>query len=220
MGKLSRRLERRKQQREEQEAQGPKGADHRKLPVGKLISPPVKGDFLCLPLFGWVGVREKVDIPLVMLVVMLIRNTEVPEPKGTLQIELPIWPETLNPTVAALQRFGWDGRIWPRDDGWPEGSDDDAKNLTELMHQANLRNTLAFPPDDKGTACQSVTVGRAVGPFLMPPLSEPEDEVDPFLLENLRALCEDPKPFYPVMKPPRPPLAAIEKPTNGAGGVS
>jgi hypothetical protein len=214
---LSRRLQRKKQQREEKEAQGPKGQDHRKLPVGKLISPPVKGDFLCLPLFGWVAIREKADTPLVMLVVTLIRSTEDPTPRGTLQIELPVWPETERATVAALARFGWDGRIWPKEDGWPEGDETDSQNLIELMSQAKLRNTMTFPPDDRGVACQSVTVARARGPFLMPPLEVPEGDVDPFLLERLQALCEDPKPFYPIMQARRPMPAAIERLDPDAG---
>jgi len=172
--------------------------DHRKLPVGKLISPPVKGEFLCLPLLGWVGVREKVDTPLVLLAVMLFKSLEDPEPKGTLQIELPVHDETKLATVATLERFGWDGRIWPKDEGWPPEDSDDAKNLQAMIEQAELINTLVFPSDDEGFPAIEVKVGRARGPFLMPPLPKPETEPDPFKVEKLTELCDNPSLFYPI----------------------
>ena len=172
--------------------------DHRKLPVGKLISPPIKGEFLCLPLLGWIGIREKVDTPLVLLVVMLFKSVEDTEPRGTLQIELPVHDDTKLATVAALERFGWDGRIWPSDEGWPPAGSDDETNLQAMMKQAELSNTLVFPADDDGTPAQSVRVGRARGPFLMPPLPQPETEPDPFKVKKLDELCDNPALFYPI----------------------
>ena len=172
------------------------GADHHKLPVGKVLSDPIKGDFLSLPLFGWIGLREKVETPLVMLVVMLLPSLEDPSPRGTLQLELPVFPgETELPILAALERFGWDGRVWPRDPGWPTDPQDEA-NLKELLKQAKLANTLVFPTGDAGHALQSVSIQRARGPFLMPPLPQPEGEVDQWKLEQLRALCKEPSLFY------------------------
>ncbi len=172
--------------------------DHRKLPVGKLISPPVKGDFLCLPLLGWVGVREKVDTPLVLLALMLFKSLEDVAPRGTLQIELPVHEETKLATVAALERFGWDGRIWPRDEGWPPADSDDETNLQVMIAQAELSNTLVFPSDDEGTQAQQVKVSRARGPFLMPPLPKPETDPDPMKVEKLTELCNNPSLFYPI----------------------
>jgi hypothetical protein len=175
-----------------------KTTDHKKLPVGKVLSDPVKGEFLCLPLFGWIAVREKVDTPLVMLVVMLFKSVEDPVPRGTLQLELPVFPETELGIVAALDRFGWDGRIWPRDEGWPDEGSSDEDNLKALLKQAKLRNTLVFPTGDEGSAAQSVNVQRARGPFLMPPLPKPEVEVDPWKRDQLRKLCEAPELFYHI----------------------
>lgn len=179
-----------------------KGIDHRKLPVGQVISNPVKGDFLALPLFGWVAKRAQTETPLVMVVVLLMRSVEDPRPRGTLQIEMPVIEgETELPTLAALERFGWDGRVWPIDDGWPTGSEADEENITSLMEQAKLRATMTFPPGEEGVQAQTVSVQRAQGPFLMPPLDAPEGEVDPLKLQRLRQLCENPRVFINPLKP-------------------
>lgn len=178
-----------------------KGHDHRKLPVGTVVSSPIKGEFLALPLFGWVATRDKVGTPLVMIVALLIRSIEDPKPRGTLQIELPILEETELATIAALERFGWDGRVWPVDEGWPTGSDMDEVQITTLMEQAHLRATLTFPPGPNGVAAQTVNVQRAKGPFLMPPLPTPEGDVDPVKRERLKQLCENPRIFVNPTKP-------------------
>lgn len=177
-----------------------KGIDHRKLPTGNVISNPVKGDFLALPLFGWIAQRaDEEKTPLVMLAVLLLRSIENPTPRGTLQIELPVMPETELATLAALERFGWDGRVWPVDDGWPTGSEADEANILALMEQATLRATMTFPSDKVGA--QTVSVQRAKGPFLMPPLPEPEAPPDPVKLEKFRTLCANPRLFFNPIKP-------------------
>jgi hypothetical protein len=177
-----------------------KGHDHRKLPVGSVISSPVKGDFLALPLFGWVAKRAQTETSLVMLVTLLMRSLEDPSPRGTLQVELPIWDETELATLAALERFGWDGRVWPIDDGWPSGSKEDEDQLTSLMESATLRATFTFH-SPTGIAAQSVSIQRAKGPFLMPPLPEPEGEPDQAKLLKLRQLCANPSIFTNPLKP-------------------
>ncbi len=120
-----------------------------------------------------------------------------PKPAGTLLIELPILAETEKPTVAVLESFGWDGRVWPVDEGWPTDTDDEI-SIRALLNQANLAATMTFPSEDEGTKTQSVNVERAKGPFLMPPLPEPETEPDPHLVERLRELCKEPAIFYPI----------------------
>lgn len=169
--------------------------DHQKLPTGIIKSSPVKGKFLALPLFGWIGVRKKTKTPLVMLMTLLMRSAEDVQPRGTLQVELPIWPETELATLAALERFGWDGRVWPKDEGWPGGTPDE-EMLTALLGQSNLKATLTFPSGEQGASAQDVVVSRARGPFLMPPLPEPEGEPDQKKLEYLRMLCENPELFW------------------------
>ncbi len=167
-------------------------ANHRDLPVGKLLSPPIKGDFLALPLFGWVATRAGDRVPLVMLTLLLMRSLEDPIPRGTLEVTIPFIETTQLATFAALERFGWDGRVWPTDEGWPSGDSVEEANLRNLLREAKLRATLTFPPNDKGMALQSVTVSRAQGPFLMAPLPEPTDVADPDKLSRLRELCADP----------------------------
>ncbi len=174
-----------------------KSVDHLTLPVGKVLSSPVKGKFMTLPLFGWIGIRDRKDTPLVMLVLMLFRSVEDPVPRGTLQVEFPVMEETELATLAALEMFGWDGRIWPEDEGWPPIDSEDEKNLLAFLDQSqNLQNILTFPPGEEGNAAVEVDVQRARGPFLMPPLPNPIKEVDEFKLKRLRELCTNPAIFY------------------------
>jgi hypothetical protein len=170
--------------------------DHLKLPTGTIVSSPVKGRFLSLPLLGWVGVREKTEIPLVMLVVMLFRSLEDTTPRGTLQIELPVYPETELATLALLIQYGWDGRIWPEEEGWPEPKSSEEENLFALLEQAKtLVNTLVFPTGNEGALAVEVNVARARGPFLMEPLPDVK-EADSEKREKLRTLCNNPSVFY------------------------
>lgn len=168
--------------------------NHRDLPEGLLLSEPIKGDYLTLPLFGQIALRAGDRVPLVLLTLMLMSEQMVQ--CGTLRVTLPVIPKTEIPTLAALERYGWDGRVWPTDGGWPSGSGIDEDNLRSLMAQANLRSTLVFPPNDSGMALQSVTVSRARGPFLMPPLPEHTGTVDPDRLERFRQLCADPSTMH------------------------
>lgn len=170
--------------------------NHLMLPAGKILTEPVKGDFLTFPLYAWIGVRVKTATPLVMLRLMLIRSLEEPQPQGLLEVELPVYEETEASTLAALERYGWDGRAWPTDEGWPSGSDSDEAMLKHYMSEAGLGASLTFPPtNDAGIAAQPVTVSRARGRFLMPPLNPPTKDPTPERLENFRKLCRNPKLF-------------------------
>jgi hypothetical protein len=182
--------------RAQDKAQAEDDPAHRKLPVGQIVSQPVKGDFLTLPLLGWVSVRAKTETPLVMLALVLFKSVEDPSPRGTLNIELPVLPETEMATVAALERYGWDGRVWPGDDGWPTGSEQDEANMKAMLDAASLKATLVFPAGDAGNPAQSVSVQRARGPFLMPPLPTPETDPSVHLVERLREICKSPGMFH------------------------
>lgn len=203
--------------------------NHFRLPVGQIMSEPVKGDFLALPLFGWVSVRAGTKTPLVMLSTLLVQPTpDDPVLRGTLNIELPVLPETEAATLAALERFGWDGRVWPTDDGWPQGSEADMEQLVMLMDSAGLRATLTFPPSAQGAKAQTVSVQRARGPFLMPPLPEPEAADIAAAdytarLERFRAVYNDPKAFHRPMGAAETPegarIRAIEQLAKGIDSV-
>lgn len=185
--------------------------NHRKLPVGNVreqtTDQPVRGEYQSMPLFGWVSVRQQTEDPLVMLTVLLIRSVEDPMPRASLQIELPVFDDTIHATLACLERYGWDGRVWPIDDGWPEGSTSgEEEQVLGLMEQAGLRATMTFPPGELGVALQPVKVERAQGPFLMPPLPEaekgwPNTPEGAAKFAKLKLICENPRQFYNPMKP-------------------
>ncbi len=185
--KIQRNVER---QDEAEEASVP--VDHRELPVGSVLTEPVRGEFLTIPLLGWVSRRVKEQIPIVMLRLLLIRSTEDPAPRGVLEVEMPIYEHTELATLAALERYGWDGRVWPLNEGWPDSHEEEAANLRALLESVSLGSTLVFPPGEAGAAAQTVTIGRARGAFLMPPLPAPEKEPDHVKLAKLRELCQNP----------------------------
>lgn len=136
-----------------------------------------------------------------MLVLMIFRSVEDTTPRGTVQIEFPVHEDTELATLAALERFGWDGRIWPADEGWPPPDSEDEANLLALLEQSgNLYHTLTFPPGEKGAAAVTVDIQRARGPFLMPPLPDPDPDRKPneLKLKRLRELCANPAVFYEI----------------------
>lgn len=182
-----------------------RGIDHNRLPTGTVLSDPIKGDFSALPLFGYVSKRDKTNTPLVMLTFLLLRDDGQGQnnfrPKGSLSIEFPVYPETEDAIVYMLDRLGWDGRVWPNDDGWPTGDPDHEATLISLMESARLRATMTFPPTETGAVSMPVSVQRARGPFLMPPLADPDGPVDAVKKEKLRALCENHKVFHRPQKP-------------------
>lgn len=164
----------------------------RELPTGTVLTAPVRGDFLAIPLLGWVSRQVKTQTPLVMLRLLLFRSTEDTAPRGILEVSLPVVEKTELATVAALERYGWDGRVWPLEPGWPDTQESEAENLRALLESASLGSTLVFPPGEEGAAAQTVTIGRAKGAFLMPPLPEPDKEPNPEKVAKLRELCANP----------------------------
>jgi hypothetical protein len=198
--KIQRNTER--QETEAQEAELAVPENHLMLPAGKVLTAPIKGEFLSIPRLCWVSLRAKTQTPLVMLRLLVFKSLEDPQIRGTLEIELPVYEETEESTLAALERYGWDGRVWPRDEGWPTGSEFDEMMLKSDLEGAGLGASLVFPPStDSGVAAQPVTVSRARGRFLMPPLNPPTRELDPIRLETFRALCKNPKLFLSSTSP-------------------
>jgi len=189
--------------------------DHLRLPTGLIVSEdPVKGEHTALPLFAWVSVRERTQTPLLMLLTLLLDET-VAELKGSLQIEVPLMPETEPAALCLLDRLGWNGKVWPHEAGWPTGSGENEAQIKELMGQTGLKAAMVFPPIDNGnTATMPVNVQRARGPFLMPPLvveeayllrynKEPKDPEDEEKILYFRQLCANPSVFFRnVVKPP------------------
>jgi len=181
---------------QEKAAEGELTEEQKRYPSGKIITSPVKGDFSTFPLLGWISVRAKEEVPLVMLALALIRDDSL---RGTLQVELPVYEgETDKAVLASLKRYGWNGQIWsPGSEVWPTGNEESVEQLKTLMAPSKLKATLTFPPNEEGNFCaQPVEVTRARGPFLMPPLPEPEEELSLEELEAFLAICKDTTPFY------------------------
>jgi len=199
----------------------PKGNDHLQLPTGEVLTDPVRGTFSAIPLIGYMSVRHHVQTPLVMLIVSLIDNEGTG--KGLLRMELPYYSKSEKATVAALERFGWDGRVWPPrqivseiktvdeptwpprregekvpvvtesefDQGWPAEDQEAQEYLEPLLQMMKLIRTFTFPPNGGQCKAQQIEVTRAMGPFLMNPLPEPEQDPDPKLTESLKQILSE-----------------------------
>lgn len=199
MGSFARKLKRKKPDEDHRT----KGVDHRLLPTGRVTTEPVKGEFQGLPLLAWCGIREGVNTPILNLLLSLMKDVQSSEISGGLHIELPILDDTLHPIVGMLQRFNWEGKVWPLDTNvsWPLPGSVDEQNIRGLLRQSGLRATLLFPPSEQGYATLPVDVQRARGPFLMPPLEPPAEPPPAELLERFQQAYRDPRPFYHEVLP-------------------
>jgi hypothetical protein len=113
---------------------------------------------------------------------------------GTLHWMLP-WNERTETVVSTLlASFGWDGRVWPEESGWPGEGTQEAKGLKELLRGANLHATLTFPPDaNDGNAVLRQDVLRTSADFpLSPEVEGGAKPASPEMIEKLRKLAEDP----------------------------
>lgn len=173
--------------------------EEQKLPTGRLLGDPLRGTFLSLPLLGWVSVRERDRIPLVMLVLALL-GQETQTLHGILEVELPLYLDTEDATLAALERYGWSGTTWALGEPAPFGDESQGELLTGLMSQAsqNLRATLLFASGPTMTPAQEVEVTRAQGRFLMPPLPKPTEPPNPERVRALRDIVLDYRRFFAI----------------------
>jgi len=199
MGSVARKLRRRPLEEDPRT----KGVDHRLLPTGRVTTEPVKGKFQGLPLVAWCGIRSGVNTPILNLALSLMRDPREAVIAGGLHIEFPILDETTGAIVAMLQRFNWQGKVWPLDTDvtWPLPGSVDEANLRGLLKQSGLRSTFLFPPSDQGYATLPVSVLRARGPFLMPPLEPPNEEPPTELVERFQHVYRDPRAFYHEVMP-------------------
>lgn len=167
------------------------------LPIGQMLSGPLKGEYLALPLFGWVALRADTRMPLVMLALTLLDQIDDAGPKGAMQLELPFTPKTEQGVTHLLDNFGWDGRVWPADPGWPTGAGLDEEHLRSLMQSSGLAATFVFPPSGTGVSALAINIARAKGPFYMPPLEAPEIPAPPDKVSKIWDLIRNPGVFYP-----------------------
>jgi hypothetical protein len=173
--------------------------EEQKLPTGRVVGDPLRGKFLSVPLLGWVAVRDRDRIPLVMLVLALLGESDHAM-HGTLEVELPLYLDTEAATLAALERYGWAGTTWALGDPAPNGDEGLGEQLTGLISQVsqNLRATLLFASGATFTPAQEVEVTRAQGRFLMPPLEKPSEPPSTERVEALRRVVLEWRRFFAV----------------------
>lgn len=206
MSSQSRRLERNRAKRlaaVEKKGEGELTQAQKMVPTGCILTEPVLGDFQTVPLLGWIAHRNKENVPLIMLRVALLEPSNLESGmSGILQIELPYYKgQNDRATAAALKAYGWQGTTWAiGEENWPAGDEENEDQYKVLMEQAGLKRSLVFPPTD-GFASLMFKVTKAKGPFLMAPLSIPDEGVSDELMQLLTDLCEKPPEFIAPEEP-------------------
>lgn len=79
--------------------------------------------------------------------------------------------------VRLLTHLGWDGRVWPGSEGWPDNSPEEKEGLQNLMRRQKVEATLTFPPGAEGNSTIDLPVIRRALFWLdLPELPEVEGE--------------------------------------------
>lgn len=115
---------------------------------------------------------------------------------GVMNWVMPFNPRTEMTVVRLLASLGWDGRVWPAEEGWP-GDSKEATGLRTLLANQNLTSTLTFPPDgDNGNRVVRQEILRTSADFpLSPEFEGPGVPPTAGMLDKLRKLAEDPTVF-------------------------
>ena len=126
---------------------------------------------------------------------------------GVVDWLLPFNERTEGTIAKLLVALGWDGRVWPDDEGWP-GQGQEAQGLRTLLASPGLRATLTFPPAANGSnATLRQEILKQSSEFYMPPdVGNDDVVVTPEHLEKLRSLAADPSIFkktHTQLKPSR-----------------
>jgi hypothetical protein len=129
--------------------------------------------------------------PVVGLQVLLLRRLEF-KFVGSMTIGLPVTPKTELYVNALLQTFGWDGRVWPDEEGWPTGTPDE-QQIQQLLDRAGLISTLTFPSTENGAPLIEMPVAKTSAPFHLAPFEEVNSP--PVHLARFRALVHNPPAF-------------------------
>jgi hypothetical protein len=135
-----------------------------------------------------------------LLVAFLLRISDESH-VGVLHWMMPFNPRTEGAVTRLLCCFGWDGRVWPEDTGWPGEKSQEAVGLRSLLKGQNILGTLTFPPDpDLGVNVvlrQEVLRTSANFP-LSPDIPEGTEtpEATPEMFVKLRKYAEDPESVF------------------------
>jgi hypothetical protein len=117
-------------------------------------------------------------------------EAEVPQVLGTCLLDTPARETNQRALAGWLAKLGWDGRVWPKEEGWPDGQEDMEKAVLKAAMKHKVAHVLVFPSGDLSSAAQSLEVKNSSGWFPLAPLEDPQD-LDPFILERYQALTED-----------------------------
>jgi hypothetical protein len=151
------------------------------------------GPYNVLPILG--SLHKGKNTAFVHLSTFLLRIAD-DEHVGVMNWVLPFNIRTEKSIVRLLASLGWDGRVWPADEGWP-GDTKEARGLRELLRGQNLLSTLTFPPDgENGNRVMRLDVLRTSGEFpLSPEFGEGGIPPQSGMLDKLRELANDPCVF-------------------------
>ena len=153
------------------------------------------GWFRFMPILGWIadppedappGAPKKVLFSGALLGVL--NDNFV----GSLDWSIPLVPRTEDIILQMLAAFGWDKRIWPDDEGWPDGSPEERDGMYRMMDKKQLGATMTFPPGPKGNDVILINVLKVSSPFPLPPCLRDAERVapSPELIERFRELCD------------------------------
>ncbi len=171
-----------------------KQTDPRDVAYGRVIGGDVHpGPYRILPVLGWM--RKEKGVIGVTLSCILLRIYD-DKHMGSLGWNIPVNERTEKAVCRALTSFGWDGRIWPLDPGWPDGGDE-ARGFQQLLHESHLFSSFVFPPEPQGSRVLRVDVMALSKPFALPPEFPAEDVVEPTEdhMAKLRRLMVEPDLF-------------------------
>lgn len=166
---------------------------HLELPVGEMISGPLKGDFQAMPVVSWIGVREIKATPLVMVAAVLLPLDNVEFIQGTILLEIPVTSTNESDVCRFLESVGWSGKLWPGD----AVDADTVDTLHSLSEQFSLRKTLVFDAEDPSLF--KVTVQRPRGPFLMPAIPTADVPPQDTTLQKFREILLNPTQFVSMV---------------------
>ena len=158
---------------------------------------PGAGMYWFMPVLGWIEPRDG-GVPFMMLSGTILRISDQSS-VGTGSWRIPTTAANTEAILVLLASLGWDGLVWPYDQGWPTGAPEE-EGLKTLIHRVPLGNTFSFAPDPvKGVRVLRIVVTKSVGASPLPP-DVGDDRVSP--TEAMRArfaeAALDPTIFLPA----------------------
>ncbi len=153
------------------------------------------GKFRFMPILGWVAdpppedsspmaraMREKfgpLQFPKRLILSGALLKMVGGASVGLLDWSIPVTERMEETVFSLLATFGWDLRVWPNNDGWPDAAQAERIGLRELLMKKKLNATMTFPPSANGNRVMTVHVLKVSKPFPLPPIIEEADRVVP-----------------------------------------